>query len=319
MIDRLCMMGWWVLAQTGAAGPTRPGGGTGAASATGATGGTGAQNSFQKAETFAESAAEWLKKNGPSVVGAILLFAAAWIIASWVRRIIRRATSRTHVDPTLGKFFSNVARWLIVTLAALSCLRVFGIETTGFAALIGAAGLAIGLGFQGSLGNFSSGVMLLLFRPFKVGDTVVLAGQAGIVNEIDLLITELDTPDGRRILIPNGQIFGAVIENTSHHPRRRVDVNFVLPHAADLDETRRVLEGAAGSLKPALHSYSPEVALTDIAAANVTWAVRVWTNNSDYGAAKDALIREVRYGLEKAGVPIVAPAPAPAPPPAPKA
>src|ERR1043165_1022403 len=292
-----------LLAQTGATGPTAP--------APTGPGGSPAPTGLQRAQTFAEVAVDWAKERGPSAAGAILLFAAPGGFPSWVRRMIRRATRHTHVDATLSKFFSNIARWLIVALAALSCLRIFGIETTGFAALIGAAGLAIGLGFQGSLGNFAAGVMLLLFRPFKVGDTVIIAGQAGTVNEIDLLITEIDTADGRRILIPNGQIFGAVIENTSHHPRRRVDLNVVLPHAADLDESRRVLETVVGQVKRGLQSPAPEVALTDMSAANVTWAIRVWVNAGDFGLVKDAMIREARLSLEEAGIPLATP---PAPP-----
>jgi small conductance mechanosensitive channel len=296
-----------VFGQTGPSGPTGPTAPTGAEAAGNAVN----QSTFQKAETFAAMAEKWIKLNGPSLVGAILLFAGAWIVGGWVRRAIRRTSDRTSLDPTLGRFASNVARWLIVLLAAVACMEVFGIKTASFAALIGAAGLAVGLGFQGSLGNFAAGVMLLLFRPFKVGDTVVVAGQTGKINEIDLLITELDTADGRRILIPNGQIFGAVIENCSHHQHRRVDINIVLPHAADLDRSRAVLEGVVRALKFRVNDPASEVALTDITPANVTWALRLWTNTDQAGAAKDALIRETRLALERAGIPLAPPAPPP--------
>ncbi|QYO64917.1 mechanosensitive ion channel family protein [Leptolyngbya sp. 7M] len=160
---------------------------------------------------------------GLRIIAVIVVLGAAFFVGAWVKRLIRRAFERAKFDVTLGKFLGNVAKWGILALALVSCLGIFGIQTTTFAAVIGAAGLAIGLGFQGSLSNLAAGMMLLIFRPFKVGDLVNLSGHLGFVNEIDLFQTSLDSVDGRRIIFPNNQIFGGVIENITHHPRRRFD------------------------------------------------------------------------------------------------
>ena len=124
-----------------------------------------------------------------------------------------KGLEKTRFDETLTKFFAKIARWGVLALGVLSCLSIFGVETTSFAALIGAMGLAIGLAFQGTLSNFASGVMLLIFRPFKVGQFVKVGGEAGTINEIDLFTIALDTSDNRRIIIPNSKVFGATIEN----------------------------------------------------------------------------------------------------------
>jgi len=141
---------------------------------------------------------------GLKLIGMVLLLIGAWIVARWTRHSVKKSLQKTRLDVTLTKFFSNITGWLILVLAVLTALSVFGINTTSFAAVIGAAGLAVGLAFQGTLSNFAAGVMLLTFRPFKVGDAVQAAGQTGIIDEIDLLMTKMDTFDNRRIVIPSG-------------------------------------------------------------------------------------------------------------------
>jgi small conductance mechanosensitive channel len=303
-------------------GPSRPTGATGAAAESSGAGAVEraaarSKEAIAEAKTFAEQVADWFRDHAPGVLYAILIFAVAWVLAGWVRRTIRRAAERARIDPTLGRFFANLARWVIVALAIVTSLNQVGIASTSFAALIGAAGLAIGLGFQGSLAHFASGVMLLVFRPFKVGDMVVIAGQAGRVNEIDLLITELDTADGRRVIIPNGQIFGAIIENTSHHPRRRADVAVPVPMTIGADRTRMLLERAAVSVRPRLDSEPIEVSPLDFVGPNLVWAVRVWTTREDFGATRDTLVRAVKLAVDEATLPPLAAPPAPmgAPPP----
>lgn len=246
----------------------------------------------------------WLIEWIPSVAGALVLFAIAWVAGMWARRAIRQALLRTRFDPTLAKFISNLTRWLIVLLAVLACLSLFGVTTTSFVAVIGAATLAIGLGFQGALSHFAAGIMLLVFRPFRVGDLVSIAGQLGRINEIDLFLTELDTPDGRRINIPNGQIFGAVIENISYHPRRRVDVPVGVAYMADLDHTRAVLEQAVRAVEPRLDDPPPEVILDSLGTSSVNWILRVWTRRDDFFATRQATVRAAKYALDRAGITI---------------
>ncbi|MEX2218402.1 MAG: mechanosensitive ion channel family protein [Phycisphaerales bacterium] len=257
-----------------------------------------------KTGQIAQQARDLAIKHGPPAVGALVLFIVAWAFAAWVRRALRRALLKTRLDQTLVKFVSNLAKWVIIAMAAITCLSLFGIVPTSFAALIGAVTLAIGLGFQGSLSNLAAGVMLLTFRPFKVGDVVVVAGQLGRVNEIDMMITEIDTPDGRRVSIPNSQVIGGVIENITHHPRRRVDIPVGVAYAADIDATRAALERAVRSVKPRLDEPPPEAILQELGSSSVNWVLRVWTARDDFFATRQATIRAAKMALDDAGISI---------------
>ena len=239
---------------------------------------------------------------GPKVVGVIVILFIAWIIAGWAGRITRKAMNKAKIDLTLTKFASKTIRWIILLFAILGCLGMFGVNVTSFAAIIGAAGLAVGLAFQGSLGNLAAGIMLLIFRPFKVGDVVSVAGQTGKIEEIDLFTTAMDTPDNRRIIIPNGTIFGATIENISHHSTRRVAVAVGTDYAADIDKTREVLLEAAKRVPGILTDPAPAVVLAELGGSSVDWSVRVWCNAADFFPVSDALTREVKYALDNAGI-----------------
>jgi small conductance mechanosensitive channel len=173
---------------------------------------------------------------------------------------------------------------------------------TGFAAVIGASALAVGLAFQGSLSNFAAGVMLLVFRPFKVGDVVNVAGQTGKIDEIGLFTTTMDTADNRRLILPNGSVFGAVIENISYHDTRRLDVAVGSEYPADLDRTREVLLRAARSLPTVLADPEPAAVLLELGDSSINWSVRVWVNAADYWPTRDALTRAVKLALDEAGI-----------------
>ena len=195
---------------------------------------------------------------------SLILITLAWTVSGWGSSLVRAALDRIKFDETLSIFISKLVRWVILLLAGLTCLSYFGVETTSFAALIGAAGLAIGLAFQGTLSNFAAGAMLLIFRPYKVGDEVNVAGYTGTVREIELFTTAIDTPDYRRIIVPNSSIFGAVIENVTHHPVRRFTVGVGTAYSADIDETRRVLERAVRSVVQVAATPAPAVVLLEL-------------------------------------------------------
>jgi small conductance mechanosensitive channel len=241
---------------------------------------------------------------GPSVLSVMVILFIAWLLARWARRFIRVTLLKTRLDLTLVKFLSNLTRWAVIVIAILLCLDIFGVTTTSFAAILGAVVLAIGLGFQGSLSHLAAGLMLLIFRPFKVGDVVNVAGQLGKINEIDLFFTELDTPDGRRVIVPNSQIFGNTIENITHHPRRRVDIPVGVHYAADIDETRAALERALVMIEPKLADPPPEVILQELGASSVNWMLRVWTRREEFFATRQATVRAAKYALDEAGITI---------------
>lgn len=251
-----------------------------------------------------ESLTNLLVTYGGRVAVALVVLLAGWIFAGWVGGITRTALARAKIDETLSKFLCKLARWAILLLVILACLSVFGVETTSFAAVIGSAGIAIGLAFQGTLSNFAAGIMLLMFRPFQVGDVITVAGQTGKVDEIELFTTTVDTFDNRRFIIPNGQVFGSSIENITYHPHRRADVAVGVSYSADIDRTREVLTEAIQSVPGGLEDPSPAVILLDLGDSAVNWSVRVWAKADEFGDVKQAAIRAVKVALDEAGIEI---------------
>ena len=241
-------------------------------------------------------------KYAPPIVGVLVLLLIAYVIASWIRKLLVRALQRAKVETTLARFLGSLVKWAILVMALIACLGVFGVETTSFAAVIGAAALAVGLALQGSLSNLSAGVMLLIFRPFKVGDMVSTAGQFGKIQEIGLFTTKMDTPDNRRIIVPNSAVFGATIENITYHPTRRVDVSVGVEYPADIDRTRQVLLEAAKALPDTLEEPPPQVILLSLGDSSVDWQVRVWTQTPKYWAVRDAATRAVKAALDQSGI-----------------
>jgi len=252
--------------------------------------------------TLQEQVTELLITYLPPIAGAVVFLLAAWIISGWLGRLARRALERAKVDVTLRSFLASLVRWGLLILAVIACLGVFGVETTSFAAVVGAAGLAIGLAFQGSLSNLAAGVMMLIFRPLKVGDVVKVGGHVGKVAAIDLFTTLVDTPDNRRIVFPNGSVFGSTIENITFHPTRRVDVSVGVEYGGDLDRTREVLTQAANAVPGRLDDPPPQVILLNLGDSSVDWQVRVWCETDAYWDVLDAATRQVKVELDKAGL-----------------
>jgi small conductance mechanosensitive channel len=234
--------------------------------------------------------------------GALAFLVVSWMVAAWVGRTVRRGFIKASVDDTLGIFLSNAARWAILIMAMLAALGMFGIQTTSFAAVIGAAGLAVGLAFQGTLSNIASGVMLLIFRPFKVDDVINAAGVTGKVIEIGLFTTSFDTLDNRRIFVPNALIFGGTIENVTYHDKRRVDVSVGTDYGADLDEVRTVLERSIVSVDGILDEPESQIYLLELGASSIDWAVRVWCRTEDYWEVREAVTRAIKVELDTAGI-----------------
>jgi small conductance mechanosensitive channel len=232
----------------------------------------------------------------------VVLMIFAWTVSSWLSSTVEKGLKRVKFDETLTLFLARLVRWGILFLTALSCLSYFGIETTSFAAVIGAAGLAVGLAFQGTLSNFAAGAMLLIFRPYKVGDTITSGNYQGTVAEIALFTTEIDTSDGRRIIIPNSAINGSVIENVTYHRLRQVAVPVGVAYDADIDATRTALERAVTMVPQAVREPKPDVVLVGLGDSAVTWMARVWATQADNSPAKQDLIRAVKMELDRAGI-----------------
>lgn len=228
---------------------------------------------------------------GVRIAGVLLAMWIAVRVANMAQRWVTKRLTDSGFDDTLGRFAGSMSRFGVLVLVGLSCMGVFGIETTSFAALIGAAGLAIGLAFQGTLSNVAGGVMLVSLRPFQAGDCVTAGGQTGVVEEIGLLTTELNLPNGTRIHVPNGQVVSGVVQNKSHHGYMQADVNVGVDYGADMDTVRSVLQKAADSVPNAVSDPAPVVVCVGLGASSVDWQVRVRCTVANYwGVLENATV-----------------------------
>lgn len=237
------------------------------------------------------------------VAGAIVV--AAFVLSGMAKQAIRRvAERRPELDDTLFAFLGSLARYGVLAIAAIFVLGRFGIETTSLVALVGAAGLAVGLALQGTLSNLAAGVMLLVFRPFKLGDFISAAGQSGTVKSIDLFTTELATPDNVQIIVPNGDIWSSAITNYSAHETRRVDIVFGVSYASDLKAAEAILRAQIDA-DPRIHTTpEPFVQVTNLGDSSVDFTVRVWCDAGDYWGIKFDLTRAVKDAFDAGGIDI---------------
>ena len=242
---------------------------------------------------------------GPKIAGAIIILVATFIVGKIIARIVSRTAEKAKIDLTLSRFFGKMVYYLVLVIGVMIALGTVGVEVTSFAAILAAAGFAVGMAMSGTLGNFANGVMLLIFRPFDVGDVISAAGVTAKVNAIELFTTTLDTPDNRRIIVPNSAIYGGTIENITHHDERRCDVFVGCDYGADLYKTREVLTKAAESLDQ--YNVKGEgrgfqIFLIDLGDSSVNWTVRFWTTGADFWTAKEKLTEAVKQHLDEAGI-----------------
>jgi len=241
-------------------------------------------------------AVEALIKGGTALLAVIVAYFFAKLLARWVS-----AGMCKRVDVTLGKFAGKITFYSVITLALTIILPRVGFEIAGLAAVMAAAGFAVGLSFQGTLSNFAAGILLLVFRPFKVGDMVIAAGVTGRVNEVDLFTTTFDTPDNRRLIVPNSSISSATIENISFHKERRVDVMVGVAYHASLDETRAVLVASAEALADKMitgEKRGYQIILSNLGASSVDWTVRFWAATEDFFEVRERLTTEIKRQLD---------------------
>ncbi len=232
------------------------------------------------------------------IIGVLIALIVALMIARWLQRATERLMERRRVDPMLRGFAGTLVRYTVLITVVVGCLGVFGIETTSIAAVLGSAGLALGLAFQGTLSNFAAGVMLLVFRPFKVDDVISVAGVTGKVGKIELFTCDLLTGDNRKLIIPNKSVFGNTIENLTALDTRRVDISVGVDYGADIDITRSALEAAAGEVELVLSEPKPMAVLSGLGASSVDWEVRVWCSTPDYWTVRQQLIRKAKQALD---------------------
>jgi len=242
---------------------------------------------------------------GLKVVAAIAIFIIGRWIAKLVRRGVMRMMERAKVDAIITGFVSNIAYITLLAFVVIAALGQLGIQTTSFIAILGAAGLAIGLALQGSLANFAAGFLMIIFRPFKVGDFIEGAGVAGVVEEMQIFTTTLKTGDNKIIIVPNAKLSGDNIINYSARETRRVDMTVGVAYDADLSKVKEVLNEIISKEERILADPAPQVAVAELADSSVNFIVRVWTSTSDYWGVKFAVTETVknRFDAEGIGIP----------------
>jgi len=237
---------------------------------------------------------------GLKVLGAIAVLLIGRGIASWVRRAIRRVLKRGDIDETLIPFVTSLSYYLMLAFVMIAALGMMGIQTASIIAVLGAAGLAIGLALQGTLANFASGVMLLVFRPFRVGDFIEAAGTAGAVEAISIFTTRLNTPDNVGVVIPNSAVWGQTIKNYAANETRRIDLVASISYDDDISLAIRTIRSLLADVR-VLSEPAPTVAVAELADSSVNIVVRPWCKREDYWNLRFDLTQKIKEELEAAG------------------
>ncbi len=235
------------------------------------------------------------------VIGALAVLIVGRWLAGRLRDSLRRGFERSQLDRALAPFLSGLAYYSTLAVVLIAVLNLFGIQTASLIAVVGAAGLAVGLSLQGTLSNFASGVMLLLFRPIRPGDYVEVAGHTGSVFEIGLFTTTLNTPDNVKIVVPNSGIYGATIKNYSANDTRRNDLVMSISYSDDIGAAIEVIRRRLESDKRVLKEPAAVIAVGELADSSVDLVVRPWCRKEDYGALRFDLTRTLKEDLESAG------------------
>ena len=240
-----------------------------------------------------------------NTLAAVAILLVGFLFAGWVRRRVRGLGERnTRLDNTLFSFLGNISRYAILGFTILIVLNTFGVRTTSVVAVLGAAGLAIGLALQGTLSNVAAGVMIVLFRPFKLGDFVMVDGQMGTVKDITLNFIELSDLSNVQIIIPNANVWGNTITNYSAYPTRRVEWVFGVGYGADLAQAEKIIRDAILSDPRAKTDPEPFIQVTNLGDFSVDFTVRVWCDSGDFWGFKTDMTRKVKEALDEGGIEI---------------
>jgi small conductance mechanosensitive channel len=255
---------------------------------------------------------EFLKNNGidsgtvvtlgKNIVVALVIFYVGRIVISIVVRGLRKLMRKQEVDKTLETFICNLVRVALMVVVIIAAIGALGIQTTSFIAIFGAAGLAVGLALQGSLSNFAAGVLIVLFRPYRVGNFVEAAGVSGTIEQVQILTTILVTPDNKQIVVPNSQIMDSIITNYSAKDTRRVDMVVGVDYSDDLDLVRKTLEELVAADERILADPACKIAVSELADSSVNFIVRPWVKSADYWPVKFELTEAIKKRFDQEGI-----------------
>ncbi len=258
-----------------------------------------------------ETAQHWLTDNsdlliqyGINIISAILILFVGNIITKMIANSVSKLLKRKDMDKAVVGFIHGLVRYLLFVIVLIAALGRIGVQTASVVAVIGAAGLAVGLALQGSLSNFAAGVLIVAFRPFKAGDYVEAGGVAGSVDSIQIFQTILKTPDNKMIVVPNSSVIGGPITNYSTHATRRIDLVIGVSYGSDLAKTKEVLMKTIEAESRLLKDPAPTVGVLALADSSVNFAVRPWVKTADYWAVYFDLMQKIKENLDEAGIEI---------------
>jgi small conductance mechanosensitive channel len=238
------------------------------------------------------------------ILAALFIFIVGRLLMRGLTNWATAGMRRVGLDDTLSRFLGNLLYIVLLVFLALTVFQTLGVPTTNFLAIVGAAGLAVGLALKDSLANFSSGVMLVFFRPFKVGDQIDAAGTGGVVESIGIFNTVLKTADNRVINVPNSLVYSGTITNYNAEGTRRIDMTIAIGYDADIPQAKSVITAIVAAEARVLQAPAPEVAVQDILSTAVTLAVRVWVKAADYAPVRSDLLERIKRSLDKYGLSI---------------
>jgi len=239
---------------------------------------------------------------GLNFVKAVLIFIVGKFIVNLIAKAVGKGMERSGTDPMLAKFVTNIVYALMLTFVVIAAISQIGVQTASLVAIMGAAGLAIGLALQGSLANFAAGVMTIIFRPYNVGDVVEVASHTGQVEEVDIFTTTLRLPDKTKIIIPNGQALEGPIVNFTEAGDRRMDLSVGISYDANIEKAREVILAAVSESEYVLESPAPSVGVTELADNSVNLTVRPWAKAANHPAATLDLLERIKVALDKAEI-----------------
>ena len=239
---------------------------------------------------------------GIRLIAAIAIFFIGRIVVRFVTNGIRKVLESQEVDKILESFVSNLVYWTLMTVVIIAAINQIGVQTTSLIAIMGAAGLAVGLAMQGSLANFAAGVLIVMFRPYRVGDFVEVAGVAGAVVQVGILTTLLKTGDNKQIIVPNAQIMSSIITNYSANDTRRVDLVIGIGYDDDIDKARDTIRALVDADDRILKDPACLIAVSELADSSVNFVVRPWVKSADYSAVNFALTEAIKRRFDKEGI-----------------
>lgn len=255
-------------------------------------------------EKYIETSKEILFLYAPKVISALVILIVGLYMIKIIIKSAKKIMAKGGLDLTLQKFLGNLGGWVLKILLFIVVISMLGVETTSFAAILAAAGLAVGLALQGSLANFAGGVLIMIFKPFKIGDLIEAQGQLGTVKEIEIFTTKLIGLSNKEIIIPNGVMSNGTILNYSTQGTRRVDLVIGVSYDADIKKTKEVLMEVLKAHPSVLQDPAPGVTVFELADSSVNFAVRPWCNTADYWTVYFDVTENVKLALDKAGIEI---------------